>query len=500
LTLSHFKSHSLAGIFSDLYHAERSGVLALAHQDLEKQVHFDRGMIVFAESQTADEDLGAVLVRDGRVSAGALAEAKSTLGDRATAQDLARTLVQRDLIARATVSQAMAEIVDRVVQSTFSWEEGQADFAEQVSGDAIFETDILTTVEVILNGIFCMTGFDAVHGAMRGLDNRLLICEPMPIPVERLTLSATHGFILSRVDGNTTVNDLLAILPHEEEEVAARFLFGLLVLRVLQYDPPLGEGAFGVNDLVRLHADQQALERVQEQSITQKYGQVRQQNPYQILGVSTSASRTEIARAYEQLKMQYDRDRLLPKVRDQLRSQISVIESRLVEAFLTLSQPVRSGARVRGEREPERAEIRGQDLAMRPELDRARSQVEADNALRVADNYFAKALKCKREADFHNAIQYGKLAISHNSSDARYFSLLADCQVRNPEGRWQKMAEENYRRSTQLDPWNPDYWMALGRLYKRRGMRLRARRNFEEALKLVPNKPEILEELAELDR
>jgi len=345
-----------------------------------------------------------------------------------------------------------------------------------------------------------MTGFDSVHSAMRGLDNRLLVCEPMPIPVERLTLSATHGFILSRVDGNTTVNDLLAILPHEEEEVAARFLFGLLVLRVLEYDPPLGEGAFQVNDLVRLHADQQALERVQEQSIRQKYDQVRQQNPYQILGVNTSASRTEIARAYEQLKMQYDRGRLLPKVRDQLRSQISVIESRLVEAFLTLSQPVRSGARVRGEREPERAEIRGQDLAMRPELDRARSQVEADNALRVADNYFAKALRCKREADFHNAIQYGKLAISHNSSDARYFCLLADCQVRNPEGRWQKMAEENYRRATQLDPWNPDYWMALGRLYKRRGMRLRARRNFEEALKLVPNKPEILEELAAIDR
>ena len=194
--MSHFKSHSLAGVFSDLYHAERSGVLALAHQELEKQVHFDRGMIVFAESSTADEDLGAVLVRDGRVSAGALAEAKSALGDQATAQDLARTLVQRDLIARATVSQTMAEIVDRVVQSTFSWEEGQADFVEQVPGEGIFETDILTTVEVILNGIFCMTGFDSVHSAMRGLDNRLMICEPMPIPVERLTLSATHGFIV----------------------------------------------------------------------------------------------------------------------------------------------------------------------------------------------------------------------------------------------------------------------------------------------------------------
>ena len=88
-----------------------------------------------------------------------------------------------------------------------------------------------------------------------------------------------------------------------------------------------------------------------------------------------------------------------------------------------------------------------------------------------------------REGDFHNAIQYGKLAVSHNGEDARYFALLADCQVRNPEARWQRMAEENLTKATELDPWNPEYWISLGRLYKRRGLKLRARRQFEEALK-----------------
>lgn len=495
-----FNSHTLAEVLSDLYHAERSGVLILSQQDAEKRIHFDRGMIVFAESTTSDEDLGAVLVRDGRVSAGALAEASSTLEQGATAQDLARALVQRDLISRSAVSQSMAEIVDRVVQSAFSWEEGHARFEEQVATDSIFETDILTTVEVILNGVFCMVDFETVYEAMRGTDSRIRLREPTPIPVERLTLSATHGFILSRVEGNTGVHDLLAILPPEEEDTAARFLFGLLVMRVLEYDPPLSDGNFRVGDLVRLHADQQALERFQEHSIQQKYEQVRQQNPYDVLGVGTSASRTEIERAYEQLKSQYGRERLLPKVRERLRSQISVIESRLVEAFLTLTQPTRSAAPPPREPAPAEGGQASADFALRVELDRPQSMVEADKAARVADGYYAKGKRCMREGDFHNAIQYGKLAISHNPSDARYFCLLADCQVRNPEGRWQRMAEENYRRATQLDPWNAEYWVSLGRLYKRRGMRLRARRNFEEALKLVPNKPEILEELANIDR
>jgi Flp pilus assembly protein TadD len=104
-----------------------------------------------------------------------------------------------------------------------------------------------------------------------------------------------------------------------------------------------------------------------------------------------------------------------------------------------------------------------------------------------------------REGDFFNAIQYGKLAISHNPSDARYYFMVAACQARNPEARWQRLAEENYTKATELDPWNAEYWISLGRLYKRRGLKLRARKQFEEALKLVPNNTEILQELHGLD-
>ena len=494
---SKFNSQTLAEVFSDLYHAERSGVLSLQHESLEKRIWFDRGMIVFAESDNEDENLGAVLVAQGRVSAGGLAEARKTLSATATANDLAQALVQRDLIGKSNVSESMAEIIDRVVRSAFGWPDGTADFEEAASSGSVFETDILTTVEVILNGVFSMEHFGTLYAAMRGLDNRMRLRDPAPIPTERLQLSSTHGFILSRVDGNTSMYDLLSILPSEEEQAAARFLFGLLVLGVIEYIPSLSTGPFRVMDIIRVHDDRQALERVQEQAIRRKYEQIRNQNPNEILGVSPGAPHEEIEKAYEQIKLQYGRDRIVPKIREKLRSQIAMIESRLIEAFLTLSQPAAGANQALRSAKSEAVVV--QDLAVRVELDRAKSMVEADNANRVADSYFAKGRKCMREGDFHNAIQYGKLAISHNSSDARYFCFLADCQARNPEGRWQRMAEENYTRATQLDPWNADYWIHLGLLYKRRGMKLRARKKFEEALKLVPNQPDVLRELATLD-
>ena len=116
----------------------------------------------------------------------------------------------------------------------------------------------------------------------------------------------------------------------------------------------------------------------------------------------------------------------------------------------------------------------------------------------LADTYFGKARKFVREGDYFNAIQYGKLAISYNPVDARYYFLLADCQVRNPEARWQRLAEQNYIKAAQLDSWNAEYLVSLGRFYKRRGLKLRARKQFEQALQIVPAHAVAMQELETL--
>ena len=143
-------------------------------------------------------------------------------------------------------------------------------------------------------------------------------------------------------------------------------------------------------------------------------------------------------------------------------------------------------------------DVEVQDLLVRVEMDKTKSKLAMEESGRVAENYFSQARQAAREGDYHSAIQYGKLAISYNDGDARYYYLLADCQVRNPEARWQRMAEQNYARATELDPWNADYWISLGRFYKKRGLKLRARKQFEEALKIVPKHKVATEELETL--
>jgi hypothetical protein len=492
---THFSSQTLAELLRDLFLSESSGVLLLTRGELEKRIHVDRGMLLFAESSAEDEDLGRRLVRDGKLSPGALAEARRSVAE---PRDLAQSLVNRGLIGKEALSQTVRQIVERVVQSAFAWEGGTARFEEGRPAAGVLDADVVSTFEILLRGIFKMNDFAPVKDAMRGLDHRLKLRTPAPVPLERLALSPTHGFLLSRVDGNTRVTDILSILPPAEEDLACRFLFGMLVLGVLAYDPPVGEGAFRVAAILGDHADLVAMEKLQEQTIREAHDGIARKNPQEILGIRAGALRDEVDRAYEEAKERFSRERFLPRVRERLRAELSMIESRTVEAYLSLCQARPQDAPRVSDPATLPPETTLDDLLVRVELDKTKSQVAAEENCRLADGYYAKARKFAREGDYFNAIQYGKLAISYNPEDARYYFLLADCQVRNPEVRWQRQAEQNYLKATQLDSWNAEYLVSLGRFYKRRGLKLRARKQFEQALQLVPAHAAAIQELETL--
>ncbi len=490
-----FSSHSLAEIFRDVYLGERSGVLHLSRGDGEKRIFFDRGMILYAESSQEDEDLGRRLVDEGKISPGALAEARRNISE---SKDLAQALVNRGLIGKEPLSFTVRFVVERIVQSLFQWEGGNARFSEGWLIQEIFESDILTTFEVILKGIYSMVGFSTIRDALAGVDARLKLRTPTPVPVDRLALSPAHGYIISRIDGSSRVDDVLSLLPPGEEDLACRFLYGLLVMGVVVLDPPPAEGPFRIEAILREHADALALEKLQEQMVAEAYESFRTQNPHEILGLRPNPRKEEIERAYDDLKSRFGRDRLLPKVRDKYRSELALIEGRSLEAYLTLSQAMHAEVARRPDESGPVRDVGASDLLVRVEMDKTRAKVAIEESSRQAEAYYNKARKFVREGDYHNAIQYGKLAISYAPDDARFYFLLAECQVRNPEGRWQRMAEQNYAKATELDPWNAEYRITFGRFYKKRGLKLRARKQFEEALQIVPSHEVATKELETL--
>lgn len=490
-----FSSQTLAEIFRDLFHQERSGMLQLSRGDVEKRIYFDRGMILFAESDLEDEDLGPRLVSEGKISPGALAEARRNISE---PKDLAQALVNRDLIAKDALADTVRYIVDRVVRSVFQWEGGTARFSEGWLLQELFDADVVTTFEVLLKGMSSMVGFEPLGAALKDLDAALRVRKASPVPVDLLALTPAHGFVLSRLEGgHTTFRDVLSILPAAEEDLAARFLYGLLVMGVLEFEPSPSEGPFRVSSILRDHADQAVREREQEQAITEAYESFRNKPPWEVLGVDPAASREAVERAYASVKAAFSRERMSPRIVERFRAELGFIESRLVESYLSLLESRRSQDRPQAQEvEPEREEdLTADDLLVRVEMDKTRTKKALEANSRIADEYYQRARRAVREGDFHNAVQYAKLAITYSPEDARLYALLGECQARNPESRWQRQAEQNLAKAAELDPWNAETWIRLGRFYKERGLKLRARKHFEQALQVAPGSEEAITEL-----
>ena len=105
--------------------------------------------------------------------------------------DLPQALVNRGLIGKEALSTPSATSWARG-QSVFVWEGGAARFSQGWLLQEIFETDVVSTFEILLRGIFHMNDFAPIKEAMRGVDNRLKLRTPTRrSPWSALALSPT---------------------------------------------------------------------------------------------------------------------------------------------------------------------------------------------------------------------------------------------------------------------------------------------------------------------
>src|SRR5262245_44885004 len=434
---------AVAETFRNAFLSEESGVLSVRFGDKAYSIFFDRGLVSGADGENREE---------GAPSSG----------------------------ERRTV---------RLIELAFSCIPDEVEFHPTQPPAEGSESDILRTVELFLQGVRAMGGFEDIRQALVGLDQRLALRINPSVPLERLTLKPIHGFVLSRLTGAMTFGEIAATVGPEDEMEAARFIFALLLLGSVVADPPFPHGPFKVEVLLNDHRREYAREEAETAFVRETYAAVGRMNPYEILGIDEAASSEEIRRAYDERKRALQSDRFLARVRTRMRRELTVIESRLTEVFLAIQgrASIQDGVPVE--------DLDFEALSLRREVTKTEVAATLDEQERTAEAYYGKAKKYFGVADYYNCIQYCQQALRQNEN-ARYHFLLAEAQARNPDRRWQKMAEQSYLSAIKLDPWNADYLVVLGQFYRKQGFAVRARKQFEKALSMQPSHERAREELS----
>ncbi len=486
---------SMAELIRDLYLDERSGALVVSRGGAEKRIYLDRGMILTVTSTLPDEKLLAFLVARQLVRADE-AEALKGLDDR----QAIGVLTSRGVLSGDALQQVNRDLAQQILAAIFRWDDLEYRFDEGPIAAGPLQTNVVISFELIIRALRSMTGFEQVKEAMLRQDRALRFSDQIYLPFEQLKLTPVEGFLVSRLDGQTKIRDVLAQTPPDEEESAARFLFGLLILGLVQFVPAIGSGPLSCRDLVKGDEEKQQRESREKEEILDFYKLAHENRPDALLGVNESATSEQVKAAYLERKERYQASRFLKKVQTDCREELQIIEARLLEGFLALRSRKLGAARAAGNNSERVVSLDLEQLSMRKELSKTERQSNEEERSRMADQFFSKARDYWKMGDYFNCIRYCEFAGGYNDKLAAVWSLLGQALSRNPDYRWQKRAETALQKAAELEAFNPGHFILLGDFYRTHGLNAKSKKEYEKALALVPNHAQALQALKELSK
>jgi curved DNA-binding protein CbpA len=180
-------------------------------------------------------------------------------------------------------------------------------------------------------------------------------------------------------------------------------------------------------------------------------------NYYELLGVSKTASTSDVRKAYAQLARERHPDRF-PDPEAKKRAQQTFQE--ITAAFNTLSN------------DKGRAEY-DKSLAAPP-----RPPIPEE----IARDAYDRGLKLYEAKNFFDAVELLRIAVTHAPQEARYQAALGRALARNPH--WVREGIQTLEKAVLLAPRQAGYHAELAELLASQGLRIRARKAAEAALRL----------------
>jgi curved DNA-binding protein CbpA len=191
---------------------------------------------------------------------------------------------------------------------------------------------------------------------------------------------------------------------------------------------------------------------------------------YQLLGVAPSSSPVDIRQAYARLARERHPDRFTDPAEKQ-RAQTAFQD--ITTAFNTLVNP-----------------------RSRQEYDAARHRPQPRTPEDIARDAFERAQPLLEGGPLEEAVTLLRTAVHHAPDQAAYHAALGKALARVPQAA--REAVQALEKATQLAPRSASAFADLATVLARQGMRLRAQKAMEAALRLAPRDARLARLAAEL--
>ena len=527
---------ALPALLRAVYVGRKTGVLKFTRGQDVRSVRFRQGHILSAESSVPQEHLGEVLVRNELLTAADLERAGAR--KRKSGKRLGETLQEMGLIEREHLEDALALHVREVLLNVFSWNSGEYSLEEPSDGTAFHgePTLKLSTGEMILETVRLLQNPEVVRAALGNTDRVLDLSTDPLLRFQKVTLSPTDGYVLSRVDGVMKARQIVEMIPLPQEEVE-KSLYGLLCTGIIEFAPltpktapeprrsasgappnvgtpaaprPAAAATAQEADAKRKDEDARAKEiEARRKEILDAFDGLKAKNHFEVLGIPRASTEAQVKEAYFHLAKRFHPDTHHDPAMDDLGPKLEAVFIRLGQAYEILRNPRTRGnyeadLAARAPRGPRAATDPGTPPQGSPAGPPASGPPPAPPApdrtqeARRAFESMVAAEKHMEQGKYWDAIQLLEHAVQwlegKNLTRARV--ALGRSYAKNPN--WAKQAETILKAAIAAEPKSADAHFVLGELYAGQGLRSRAATAFRRVLDLQPDRQEAATALAAL--
>ena len=439
----------------DIYFGRKTGLLSARGGGFQKQLYFQDGSLIFVKTNVAEERLGEVLFRMKKIGREVYEAIPSLVRPDVM---LGETLVKEGFLSQKDLYEAIVAQMTAVVLSLFSRFDIRLTFQVR---SRFFEDSVEHEMRLPLlmaEGIRAMPFQPELAQFFDG-----------KVPVAGLegepgVLTDDERALLARFDGRRRP-DAIRAERGEDEATFWKKIYLLYCLNLLD----LIEASFAVasNEADRRRDDVQSRLRAMEDL----RARLPKMEDFEVLGVAPDAREDEIKKAYFKLARKFHPDLFGRQLDAGQRAGVDDVFDAITKAYRNLLRDrniVSAGAsRAAAAPEPK--------TAAAPRRAVAEKQANPETLYRQGKTLF-------NQGRFEEAIGLLDEAARLKDDKADYFLLLAMAQSKVPA--LSKRAEKSFFRAIELEAWNPEGLVGLGLLYRREGLRSRAKKQFEKALEI----------------
>lgn len=471
---------SFARLLVDLKANNATGTLIVRAPAFTKTVYFKNGGAVFASSTLEDDRLGEMLVKAGRITMRQYEHSVEIL--KSTGKRQGAILVDLGYITPKDLFWGVKFQVKEIITSLFLLGDGTFEFrdGEQPSEEVI--TLKISTENLVYEGVKRITNWTRIRNELPDPEAAFAVAAPYrSVPAEQfrtIDLTAEDRRILSLVNGGKTIRQLVEETRINSFDVM-KTLYVLWITGVITAEEGgRAEGTVDIEEMVAREPDGTGVapevDPALRQRIEEFYGVLDRMRPDEILQVSEQTPPDEIKRNYHRLAREFHPDTIYNADDRVLKEKVTVVFDSITKAYRLLQDDAK---RYDFFRSLEKGPDAWKAVTSEPSGEDTRENLIAEQ--------FRRGIEEFKRGDFWNAAEQFRWVVKEEPRNSKAWSYLSLSLSKIPQRL--KEAEEALLEAIRIEPFNSDHQANLGLIYLKAGLRLRAKHQFEKALKLDPH-------------